>query len=135
MELREGDEKVACLHCIFCKAKNRTQWRKQVIQSDQDVHVCGIFWMKLALPSTWLYFFLPWDMGYLSFLLFFMLLDTNIFSSTFLSHSPYSFCNMKSHVKMIEYFCVDERHIFCATSSVEVGTSIYRVFVILILKA
>ena len=51
----------------------------------------------------------------------------------FVSHSPYSFCNMKSHVKMIEHFCVDESHIFCATS--EVGTRIYGVYVILIIKA
>ena len=28
---------------IYCKVKNRTQKRKQIIQSDQDVHVCGIF--------------------------------------------------------------------------------------------
>ena len=61
-------------------------------------------------------FFLGYVLSFLSFLflfsLFFMLLDTNIFSSTFLSHSPYSFCNMKSHIKVMEYFCVDGRHVF-----------------------
>ena len=41
VELRVGDEEKAYLHCIFCKVKNRIQRRKQVIQSDQDVHVCG----------------------------------------------------------------------------------------------
>ena len=53
----------------------------------------------------------------------------------FLSHSPYSFCNMKSHVKMIRVFLCRWKACFCATSSVEVGTSICGVFVILILKA
>ena len=53
----------------------------------------------------------------------------------FLSHSPYSFCNMKSHVKMIRVFLCGWKVCFCATCSVEVGTSICGVFVILILKA
>ena len=53
----------------------------------------------------------------------------------FLSHSSYSFCNMKSHVKMIRVFLCGWKACFCATSSVEVGTSICGVFVILILKA
>ena len=43
VELRVGDEKGACLYCIFCKVKDWIQRRKQVVQSDQDMHVCGIF--------------------------------------------------------------------------------------------
>jgi len=38
-----GDKEETYLYCIYCKVKNRIQWRKQVIQSDQDVHGCGIF--------------------------------------------------------------------------------------------
>ena len=110
---------------------------KQVIQSDQDVYVCGIFWMELAPLSTWLYL-LFWVMGYLSFSFFFFFLFLCFWARIlflFLSHSPYSFCNMKSHVKMIREFLCGWKTCFCATSSVKVGTSICGVFVILILKA
>ena len=31
----------AYLHHIYCKVKNRIQGEKQIIQSDQDVHVYG----------------------------------------------------------------------------------------------
>ena len=65
MELRVGDEEVACLYYIFYKVKNRIQWRKQVIQSDQDVHVCGISLDGTRTPFCTTLLF--WDMDYLSF--------------------------------------------------------------------
>ena len=65
-----GDEEVACLHCIFCKAKNQIQWRKQVIQSDQDVHVCGIFLDGTRTPfcMTLFFYFGIWAISLLFFL-------------------------------------------------------------------
>ena len=52
VELRVGDEEEAYSYCIFCKVKNRIQWRKQVIQLDQDVHVYGIFgWNSHSSPQ------------------------------------------------------------------------------------
>jgi len=101
--------------------------------------ICACVWNFLdgtRTLSTWLYL-LFWDMGYLSFSFFFFLFlcfwARILF--LFLPHSPYSFCNMKSHVKMIRVFLCGWKAYFCATSSVEVGTSICGVFVILILKA
>ena len=32
---------MAYLYHIYCKVKNRIKWRKQIIQSDQDVHMYG----------------------------------------------------------------------------------------------
>ena len=83
--------KEAYMFRIYCKVKNQIQWRKQVIQSDQGVHVCGIFWIELTPLSAGLYL-LFWDMGY--FVLpppFFMLLGMDIFFSSFFLHSPYLF--------------------------------------------
>ena len=56
------------------------------------------------------------------------------FSSAFLSHSPYYFCNIMSHVKVMEYFLCGWEAYFCVTSSVEVSISIYGVYVTLTLK-
>ena len=55
VELRVGDENEAYLFRTYWKAKNRTQWRKQIIQSDQDVHVCGIFVNGTRTPFAQLY--------------------------------------------------------------------------------
>ena len=84
-----------------------------------------------------IFYFEIWAIFLFSFFFLFpfpMLLGTDTFF-LFLSHSSYSFCNMKSHVKMIRVFLCGWKAYFCATSSVEVGTSICGVFVILILKA
>ena len=97
--------------------------------------VWNFFWMELIPLYAWLNL-LFWDMGYPFFFLFsfsFSHAFGHRYFFLFVSHSPYSFCNMKSHVKMIEHFCVDESHIFCTTS--DVGMRIYGVYVILILKA
>ena len=67
---QDREWKEAYMFRIYCKVKNRTQQRKQVIQSDQGVHVCGIF-----LDGTRTLFCMTlslfWDMGYLFFFLFF----------------------------------------------------------------
>ena len=39
----------AYLYYIYCKVKDRIQREKQVIQSDQDVHVYGLWWMEWKL--------------------------------------------------------------------------------------
>ena len=39
----------ANLYHIYCKVKNRIQREKQIIQSDQDVHVYGLWWMEWKL--------------------------------------------------------------------------------------
>ena len=39
----------AYLYYIYCKVKNRIQREIQVIQSDQDVHVYGLWWMEWKL--------------------------------------------------------------------------------------
>ena len=107
MELGVGDEEGAYLYSIFCKVKNRIQWRKQVIQSDQDVHVCGIFLAVTRAPFCMTLSFI-WDMGYLSCLLFFF------FSFFYTSRHRYTpfFCTAhiflqdeyQSHVKGTEHF-------------------------------
>ena len=105
------DEEEAYLHYIFCKVKNRIQWKKQVIQSDQDVHVCGIFLDGTRTPfcmtpSFILGYGLSFFFAFFSF--FFMLLGMIFFAQ------PISFgmMNMESHVKGTECFCVDGRHNF-----------------------
>ena len=106
--------KEAHMFRIYCKVKNRTQKRKQIIQSDQDVQVCGIFLDGTRTPfcmTLSLFFFEIWAI-FLFLFLFSHASGHGYFSSAFLLHSPYYFCNMKSHVKAMEYFCVDGRHIF-----------------------
>jgi hypothetical protein len=41
VDLWVGNEKEAYLHYIYCKSQKLDLGRKQVIQSNQDVHVCG----------------------------------------------------------------------------------------------
>ena len=47
----------AYLYHMYCKVKDRIQREKQVIQSNQDVHVYGLWWMewKLLLYDLSLY--------------------------------------------------------------------------------
>ena len=52
MELRVGYKDEAYLHHIYCKVKNWIQGENQVIQSDQDVHMCGYCGWK---DNTFLY--------------------------------------------------------------------------------
>ena len=42
-------EDKAYLYQTYCKVKNQIQTEKQVIQSDQDVHVYGLWWMEWKL--------------------------------------------------------------------------------------
>ena len=44
-----GAQGRAYLYHIYCKVKDRIQREKQVIQSDQDVHVHGLWWMEWKL--------------------------------------------------------------------------------------
>ena len=72
--------KEAHMFRIYCKVKNRTQKRKQIIQSDQDVQVCGIFLDGTCTPFCMTLSLFFWNMGYLSFFFFFpMLLGMDIF--------------------------------------------------------
>ena len=50
VEFRVGNDEVAYSGRTCCKVKDRIQQRKQVIQSDQDVHVCGIFVAGTRIP-------------------------------------------------------------------------------------
>ena len=114
---QDREWKEAYMFRIDCKVKNRTQQRKYIIQSDQDVHVCRIFLDGTRTPfyMTLSFYFKIWAIFLFLFVFFFpMLLGTNIFSSASLSHSPYSFCNMKSHVKEMEHFHMDGRHVFAS---------------------
>ena len=74
VELRVGDEEKAYLHCIFCKVKNRIQRRKQVIQSDQDVHVYVIFsgWNSHPFLHDSIFYFGIWAIFLLRFFFFFL---------------------------------------------------------------
>ena len=91
VELRVGDEEEAYLYCIFCKVKNRIQWRKQIIQSDQDVYVHGIFLVgtRIRLCMTLSFIsFLGYGLSFpLNFFFFFMFLSMDIFYLP-----PFSFC-------------------------------------------
>ena len=79
---------------------------------------CACVWNFLDGTRTPFYmtlsFILRYELSFF-FLFFFFFLFLCFWARIlflFLLHSPYSFCNMKSHVKMIGYFCVDERHVF-----------------------
>ena len=66
----------AYLYYIFCKVKDRIQREKQVIQSDQDVHVYGLWWMKWKLLlydlSPYINSFESMDISFFFFFFFFM---------------------------------------------------------------
>ena len=49
----------AYLYHMYCKVKDRIQKEKQIIQSDQDVHMHELWWMewKLLLYDLSLYNF------------------------------------------------------------------------------
>ena len=71
MELRVGVERHACFASV-AKSKTRSK-HKRVIQSDQDVQVCGIFFWRVdellrMISLSPCIFFL--DMGYIFFLPF-----------------------------------------------------------------
>ena len=50
VEFSVGNEEVVYSGPTCCKVKDRIQQRKQVIQSDQDMHVCGIFVAGTCIP-------------------------------------------------------------------------------------
>ena len=111
VELRVGNEKKHT--CFTYIAKSKTGPNREN-RSYNQIKMCmcvEFFWTELAPLSTWLYLFIL-RYGLSLFFFFPMLLGTNIFSFASLSHSPYSFCNMKSHVKEMEHFCMDGRHVF-----------------------
>ena len=64
----------AYLYHIYCKVKNRIQREKQVIQSDQDVHVYGLCWMEWKLLlydlSPYINSFESMDISFFLFLFF-----------------------------------------------------------------
>ena len=135
MELRVGDEKKHTCFAYIAKSKTRSNRENR---SYNQIKMCMCMeysgWNSHPFMHDSIFYFEIWAIFLFLFLFSFSHASGHGYFFLFLSHNPYSFCNMKSHVKMIEYFCVDERHIFCATSSVEVGTSICGVSVILILK-
>ena len=120
--------------CTTYIAKSKTGSNREN-RSYNQIKMC-MLWNFLDGTRTPFYMTLSFILRYgLSFFFFFLFLCFWAWILfLFLSHSPYSFCNMKSHVKMIRVFLCGWKACFCATSSVEVGTSIRGVFMILILK-
>ena len=89
VEFMVGNEEVAYSGRTCCKVKDRIQQRKQVTQSDQDVHVCGIFVARTRIPLLQIspfYLLLRYKLSFF-FLLFFLLMlfgaRTFIFFSSF----------------------------------------------------
>ena len=91
VEFRVGNEEVAYSGCTCCKVKNRIQQRKQVIESDQDVHVCGIFVAGTRIPhlqNSPIYLLLRYELSFIFLSSHtFWGTDIYIFSSLFL-YSP-----------------------------------------------
>ena len=90
VEFRVGNEEVAYSGRTCCKVKDRIQQRKQVIQSDQDVHVCGIFVAGTRIPllqNSPFYLLLRYELSFIFLSSFFLLMlfgaRTFIFFSSF----------------------------------------------------
>ena len=98
-----GNKKEAYMFRIYCKDKNRIQQRKQVIQSDQDVHVCGIFLDGTRTPFCMtLSFILRYGLTFFFFFLFLFFLASGLeYIFSFAQLIP--FCMMKSQVKVMEF--------------------------------
>ena len=120
VEFRVGNEEVAYSGRTCCKVKDRIQQRKQVIQSDQDVHVCGIFVAGTRIPllqNSPFYLLLRYELSFIflsSFFFLLMLFGARTFIYFFFFIQPISFCrmNIKSSVKRgWSIFFMDERHI------------------------
>ena len=109
MELRVGDEEEAYLYRIYCKVKTGPNRENKSCNQIKRC-MCVEFLDETHTPfyMTLFFYFGIWA---IFLFLFFHASRHGYFSSTFLFHSPYSFCNMKSYVKVMEYFCVDERHV------------------------
>ena len=116
---QDREWKEAYMFHIYCKVKNRTQQRKQVIQSDQDVHVCRIFLDGTRTPFYMtLSFILRYGLSFFSFFFSFfaMLLGTDVLF----------FCIAHIFLQYEESCQRDGAFLcgcacFCVTSSVEVS--------------
>ena len=127
---REWNE--AYMFCIYCKVKNRTQWRKPVIQSDQGIHILHILqsqkldpmekkchtirsrcacawnfsgWNSHPLLHDSMFYFGIWAI--FLFFLFFVL--GHFFLFFCIAHTWWI---MKSHARGMEQFCADGRYVF-----------------------
>ena len=130
VEFRAGNEEVAYSGRTCCKVKDWIQQRKQVIQSDQDVHVCGIFVARTRIPLLQIspfYLLLRYELSFIFLSSFFSShafwgTDIYIFFFFFFTQ-PKSFymMNIKSSVKKgMEHFYGWKAYT-CVTSSVEVS--------------
>jgi len=68
------------LYHMYCKVKNRIQREKQIIQSDQDVNVYGLWWMDRKLL---LYDLSPYINSFESMAIFFFLFFMDLHVPTF----------------------------------------------------
>ena len=114
--------KEAHMFRIYCKVKNRTQKRKQIIQSDQDVQVCGIFLDGTRTPfcMTLSLFFLKYGLSFFFFFFFPMLLGTDIFLLLFFCIAHIIFATRRVMSKWWSIFAW-MGGIFSQTSNVEVS--------------
>ena len=107
VEFRVGNEEVAYSGCTCCKVKNQIQQRKQVIQSDQDVHVCGIFVAGTRIPllqNSPFYLLLRYELSFIFLSSFFSShafwgTDIYIFFLFFTQPKSFYMMNIKSSVK------------------------------------
>ena len=107
VEFRVGNEEVAYSGRTCCKVKDRIQQRKQVIQSDQDVHVCGIFVAGTRIPllqNSLFYLLLRYELS-------FIFLSSFFFFSCFLGHGHLYFFLLLFYIAQI--FLHDEYKEFC----------------------
>ena len=133
VELRLGNEKKHTYLAYITKSKTGPNRENRSYNQTKMCMCVEFFSMELAPLSAWLYL-LFWDMGYP----FFSLSHASghrYFSSAFLSHSSYYFLQHEESYQSDGVFLCGWKAYFCATFSVEVGTSICGVFVILIFKA
>ena len=129
VEFRVGNEEVAYSGHTCCKVKDRIQQRKQVIQSDQNVHVCGIFVAGTRIPflqNSPFYLLLRYELSFIFLSSFFSshaFWGTDIYIFSYFFTQPKSFyqMNIKSSVKKgMEHFYGWKAYT-CVTSSVEVS--------------
>ena len=116
----------AYLYYIYCKVKDRIQREKQVIQSDQDVHVYGLWWMRWKLLFVWSLSLKILLRAWLSVFFFFKGLHEPSFFSPFFNTwtfmCPYFF--LIAHASLLFLTKTGERerpthiveHLFCGMS-------------------
>ena len=120
----------AYLYYIYCKVKNRIQREKQIIPSDQDVHVYGLWWMRwklllcgpslsinsfesMAISSFFFFHFFSWTFMCPHFFLFFSILGPSCVHIFFFD-SPCLFSFFNKNWRERPTHIVE--HLFCGMS-------------------